>query len=165
MVLGFELPESVQNDLSEAVNKMISCGYLLPEEPEKIPGLKHDNKGVLYGPLRSYPVAPDLVLMWVTPKQAMLCNEAAGSCRWTTDAPIGPLGRPACSALPTAIASATTTLSLGCMGMRIFTEVSDDRLLAVVPGSGLEAFAAALEEILEANTTMAAHYRSQKQLV
>jgi len=111
--------------------------------------------------LRAFTTQPDLVLMWLTPGQAMLYSEAAGTCRWTEALPTPIFGRPSCAALPAALDKSQCTLSLGCLGMRIFTEVSQDQLLAVLPGSKMEEFSRALESVAAANQTMGVLSRAQ----
>jgi len=59
-------------------------------------------EGVAGHPLRSaqdFPVAPDLILTWMTPSQAMLYNEAEGDIQWVSSSPPKVLGRPGCAAL------------------------------------------------------------------
>jgi uncharacterized protein (DUF169 family) len=71
----------------------------------------------------------------------MLCNEAMGKVRWTESTDTRLTGRPACAALPVALASSEATFSLGCMGMRTFTGIGEDRMLAVLPAVRMEAMA------------------------
>ena len=85
----------------------------------------------------------------------MLNHEAAGTAAWTSDNPLTN-GRPACAALPTALSSDSPTMSWGCMGMRTFTGISDDRLLAAIPGTRLSAFADDLECRLPVETIVRA---------
>lgn len=162
MTMGFALPQQVQQELMGLAQMMIGCGYLKASEAEKIPAVQKDKIGIVYGPLVNFPIAPDLVLLWLTPAQGMIFSEAVGACRWaeTTPAPI--LGRPACAASPAALNNGRPTLSFGCAGMRTFTAIREDRLLGVLPGNGLEAFLDTLEMTIEANKTMLACYREQK---
>jgi uncharacterized protein (DUF169 family) len=162
MTMGFELSASVQAELMGLVSKMCELGYISPQEPEKIPTNGRKPMGIIYGPLRSFPVEPDVVLIWLTPRQAMLYNEAIGDSQWTTLSPTTVRGRPACAALPQTLRSSQATLSLGCMGMRTFTEVHDDRLLAVLPGSRAGDLAKALGSIMKSNDAMASFYREHK---
>jgi uncharacterized protein (DUF169 family) len=162
MTMGFELPPTVQQDLQGLVGKMCDCGYLLPDEPAAIPTVSGRPQGIVYGPLKSFPMAPDLVLMWVTPRQAMFFGEAVGNSRWAQRQTAPLLGRPACAALPAALQQGGPTLSTGCMGMRTFTEIDEDRLLAVVPGKEIEAFRRDLATTLALNETMRAHYEQHK---
>ncbi len=161
-VLGFDMPEAVQRELRELAQKMVGCGYIAPEEPEKLPALKKKKSGIVYGPLRDFPLEPDLILVWLTPRQAMLYAEAARTCRWTEALPTPTWGRPACAALPVTAERAQPVLSLGCMGMRTFTEVGGDRLLAVLPGEKARDFLEALRSTLEANETMRLFYEGHK---
>lgn len=162
MTMGFDMPDSVQQQLGGFVEKMTGCGYIAAEEPGSIPSVKKSKTGIVYGPLRDFPIAPDLVLMWMTPRQAMLYGEAVGMCRWTESNHKAIFGRPACAALPVAFEQSHAALSLGCMGMRTFTEISEDRLLMVLPGEKVQEFVAALESTLMANQTMQAFYEGHK---
>jgi uncharacterized protein (DUF169 family) len=162
MTMGFELPESVSSDLAETVTLMSGAGYLDAGEPPNIPVISEPHQGIVYGPLATFPVDADLVLLWLSPKQAMLLAEATGSVKWTSDAPTQVYGRPACTALPVALKGGHPTVSFGCAGMRTFTSVSDDRLLGVIPGADLERFTQALVETVSANQTMGAVYEDRK---
>ena len=56
-------------------------------------------------------------------------------------------------------------MSLGCMGMRTFTEIAPDLCLIAIPRQGLEGLAANLERTLEANQTMAGAYRDMAEAI
>jgi uncharacterized protein (DUF169 family) len=161
MTMGFALPEYVQQELMTAVNLMCEVGYLSPQEPAQIPNTGKQAGGIVYGALADFPLTPDVVLLWLTPRQAMLYNEAAGSAQWTA-APLSMRGRPACAAIPLAMADGQSTLSLGCMGMRTFTDIAEDRLLVVLPGANAAGFTEALEGIKRSNETMHAYYEQKK---
>jgi uncharacterized protein (DUF169 family) len=94
----------------------------------------------------------------------MVCAEASGACAWVESPTNHVLGRPACTALPTARAADTPTLSLGCAGMRTFTEVSQDKLLMVVPGDRLDGFADDVARKVGANAAMQQFYDQRKVL-
>ena len=161
LTMGFDLPPEVHERLMDAANLMCTSGYIAPEEIEKLPSLSRPKAGIVYGPLSRFTSAPDLILMWLLPSQAMVFNEATDAVNWTL--PAGTVfGRPACSALPTALDSDAATLSMGCMGMRTFTEISDDALLAVLPGDRAASFAEALATTAKANETMQAYYEERK---
>lgn len=161
MVMGFPLTEQLQQQLGELVTSMCDTTYITPEEGDKIPGVQPSAAGILYGPLAEFPTTPGLVLFWLTPRQAMLYNEAAGTARWTQDSILS-TGRPACAALPSALSSNSPTISWGCIGMRTFTDIPDDKLLAAVPGDHIESFLDDLERIITANHTMHTYYQAQK---
>ncbi len=162
MVMGFDLPEAVTNELMELVGTLTKCGYITAEEPARIPtNAKRGSAGVLYGPLAQFPATPDAVLIWLKPAQAMILSEATGGATWGNDQPAAVFGRPACAAIPQAESSGRTTLSLGCAGMRTFTQIAPDRLLAVVPGKSLEAFAENVTRLREVNDGMEAFYQDR----
>ena len=162
MTMGFDLPKEVRQNLMGAVEMMCAAGYISPEEAALIPSVKKKKSGIVYGPLRAFTTDPDLVLMWLTPGQAMIYSEAAGTSRWTAAMPMPAFGRPSCAALPAALAKSQSTLSLGCLGMRVFTDVSQDQLLAVLPGSKIEELSRALESVAAANQTMGEYYHATK---
>lgn len=161
-VMGFDMPENVQEMLGGLVQSMCDAQYLEMEEVAKIPSLGAANAaGIVYGPLADFPIDPDIVLMWLTPAQTMIYNETAGSANWTTESATVS-GRPACTALPLAAQSGDPKVSLGCIGMRTFTGISDDRLLAAVPGAKLAEFATALKSTVAANAAMKEFYEGHK---
>lgn len=157
-VMGFELTPALMQELQGLIGQMSACGYVRADEPGKIPTNRRKAKGILYGRLDQFPQAPDAVLAWLTPQQAMLWSEASGGAAWTTDTPTAVLGRPACAAIPAAIDRGAPVLSLGCMGMRTFTKIGDDRLLAVIPGAKLAAFTQAIARTTGVNQGMQSFY-------
>lgn len=162
MVMGFDLPAAVKDELMGLVGVMIGGRYLGADEPERIPTLARQAAGVVYGPLSQFPIEPDFIVLWLTPRQAMLMSEAAGASDWTLSNAPGLLGRPACAAIPVSGSRGATALSLGCTGMRTYTEIAEDRLLAVVPASGLASLWSALGRTLEANSSIGAVYAARK---
>lgn len=165
MVMGFEMPQDVQAKLSGMVTMMCDCEYLDPAEAEHIPTNTGQNSGIVYGPLADHPTTPSAVLMWLTPRQAMLCNEAGGNAKWSTETLPRTTGRPACAAIPLSIKNENTATSYGCAGMRTFTEISDDRMLIAIPGAQLETFTQAAEASAATNKTMEDFYTNHKAAV
>ena len=93
--------------------------------------------------------------------QAMIWNEACGGARWDRDVPTLVTGRPACAALPAGINQNRPVLSFGCMGMRTFTEVAGDRMLATIPGALLTEFASELQAMRATNDAMQSFYKGR----
>ena len=161
-VMGFELPKAVSDELMELVGTMTRCGYIAAEEPGKIPGNpQKGSKGVLYGPLAKFPIAPDAVMLWLTPAQAMVWNEALGDADWTTAQPRTVFGRPACAALPAVLAGGKAALSLGCMGMRTYTDIGGDKMLALISGASLAETAEWIAAMRRVNDGMKAFYEER----
>ena len=161
MVMGFELPEAVTNELQELVTSMCDCGYIASDEPARIPKMGASPKGIVYGPLSAFPLPVDVVVCWLSPLQAMIWNEACGEAGWQRNFPAPVTGRPACAALPAGIGQNRPVLSFGCIGMRTFTEVSGDRMLAIVPGPSLAEFADKLRRMRTTNDAMQSFYKGR----
>jgi len=160
MVLGLDLPPAVSAELTTLVGTMTQCGYVADGEPGSIPTQSRKGaRGVLYGPLAGFPVPADAVLLWLLPAQAMIVSEAVGGAVWGSNAVL--LGRPACAAIPQAINTGKASLSLGCVGMRTFTAITPDRLLAVVPGPLIESFTSDVVRLSAINDAMASFYKER----
>ena len=162
MVMGFEMPDEVKQELMGLVGVMVEGGYLGTDEAPKIPTLPRKSAGVVYGPLQDFPIDPDAIVLWLTPRQAMLMSEASGACAWTGSTPAATLGRPACAAIPTAVSRGAMTASLGCVGMRTYTEVADDYMLAVVPAAAVPQLVETLNDVVGANRAMGEFHRARK---
>ena len=162
MVLGFEMPKEVQDQLGGLVKKMCECSYLSEDEPANIPTITEKKAGVVYGPLKDFPVPPQLILMWLKPSQAMIYNEVLGCCKWSGSMDSMALGRPACAVIPTTLNKSPFGMSLGCTGMRTFTEVSDDHILATLNCAEIDSFLTSLQTTLSANKEMKEFYTDHK---
>ena len=108
---------------------MCECSYLSEDEPANIPTIA-EKKGRcgLRTIERLSGGQPQLILMWLKPSQAMIYNEVLGCCKWSDSMDSMALGRPACAVIPTTLNQSPFGMSLGCTGMRTFTEVSDDHI-------------------------------------
>lgn len=164
MVMGFELDEAKSAELMGLVGDMCAIAYIDEAEVAQIPHFDPPSAGAVYGPLADFPLVPDAVLVWTTPRQAMLLEEALGGTQWH-GAGGSVLGRPACAALPRAVADGSATVSVGCAGMRTFTEIPDAYTLTAIPGAQLEGLGQALETTLAANRHMLAAYQEMKAAV
>jgi uncharacterized protein (DUF169 family) len=164
MVMGFELPAEVNEQLGGLVQSMCDAQYLSMDEAAKIPSVGRQSAGIVYGPLHEFPLEPDVVLLWVNVAQAMLYSEAAGRAAWTAT-PMEVSGRPGCAAIPLALRDNRPGLSLGCAGMRTFTEIGDEETLAAVPGAALAEFVDALAATAESNAAMRDFYSAHKAVI
>ena len=162
MVLGFEMPKEVQEQLGGLVKKMCECSYLSEDEPANIPTLTEKKAGVVYGPLKDFPVEPELLLMWLKPSQAMIYNEVLGCCKWSGSMESMALGRPACAVIPSTLNNSTSGMSLGCTGMRTFTEISDEHILITLNCKEIHSFMANLATTISANKEMEEFYLDHK---
>ncbi len=72
------------------------------------------------------------------------------------------LGRPACAVIPTTLNKSPFGMSLGCTGMRTFTEVSDDHILATLNCKEIDSFMSSLKTTVSANNEMKEFYLEHK---
>ena len=64
-----------------------------------------------------------------------------------------------------AVNAQRVTISLGCAGMRTFTEIASDRMLGVIPAPMIEALVEAVERTVTQNETMEVFYSAHKAAV
>ncbi len=166
MVMGFELSKGQNDELMGLVGDMCEVAYLEEDEVAELPSFDDAGaSGVVYGPLAEFTQDPDVILVWVTPQQAMLLEETVGGTRWTSEGGGSVLGRPACGVLPRADDSGASALSLGCAGMRTFTEIPDQYALVAIPLNQLKGIEASLDKTLAANGQMTVTYQAMKSSV
>jgi len=139
---------------------MFDLGYVKPEEVPQIPRLSKTPAVVVYSPLGEAPVAPDVVLFACRPRSAMLLNEAANRAGVASGVPA--LGRPTCMALPASLQHGAI-FSLGCIGNRVYTDLSEDQMYFVVRGQDLQAIAGALEVVNSANAVLSDYAMGRRQ--
>jgi uncharacterized protein (DUF169 family) len=65
-------------------------------------------------------------------------------------------------ALPAAMQKGVV-ISSACIGNRVYTDLGDDELYAVIPGKDLEHVAAELETIAAANDKLAEYHSARRQ--
>ena len=145
---GVDLPAETAAELQGLVQIMVGLEYLQMEEIPQIPTRTQPLRTVTYAPL-SETSDPDVVLVRGNARQLMLLTEAANA------AGVGPdsaaMGRPACSVVPSTLNSGRATTSLGCIGNRVYTGLSDEEFYLALPGSSLTAVMDKLSTILRAN--------------
>jgi uncharacterized protein (DUF169 family) len=160
MVMGFPLPPPQMSQLQEELGMMCGLSYVREAEVPHVPKVASPSAGIVYGPLWRFPQEPDAVLLWLTPQQAMMMSECCGLINWAAS-PAGMLGRPACGALPVALAQGRPAQSFGCVGMRVNTGVPGDLLLMVLPRNILENLHADLAAVARVHRQMEGHYRDR----
>ncbi len=154
------LPPERAKELTQTLSFMTDIGYIKMEEVPGIPQLPKMPGAVVYSPLGDTPVDPDVVIFAGPAAQIMLLQEAAHRAGRTAQFPM--LGRPTCMAIPAAMAKGSITSS-GCIGNRVYTDLGDGELYAMVPGRDLERVADELETIASANAKLHEYHRSRRQ--
>lgn len=153
------LPAERAQELPQTLTLMTGLGYIRMEEVPGIPQLPRTPGAVVYAPLGDSPVDPDVVLFVGRPGRVMLLQEAA--LRAGIGARVPFLGRPTCMALPAALAGGAVA-STGCIGNRVYTDVSDDELYVVVPGNDLSRVIDEVSTIAHANATLSDYHRERR---
>jgi uncharacterized protein (DUF169 family) len=154
------LPPERAAELEQTLSLMGSLGYVKMEEVPGIPRLPETPGAVVYAPLGETPIAPDVVVFAGRPARLMLLGEAALRAGVSANAPLLP--RPTCMALPAALAQGMVTSS-GCIGNRVYTDLGEDELYAVVPGRDLARVVDELRMIAMANAHLAEYHRGRRE--
>jgi uncharacterized protein (DUF169 family) len=150
-----------EKETEQTLKMLFDLGYVRPEEVPQIPRLAMTPKAIAYAPLGDTPIDPDVVIFSCNPSSAMLLNEAA--IRAGRSAGMPALGRPTCMALPASLKHGAI-MSLGCIGNRVYTGLSEHELYMVIRGIDLEAVADALKIIASANAALTDYARGRRDL-
>ncbi len=155
-----ELPPAQMEELENTLGLMGELGYITMEEVPGIPRRETPFKNAVYAPLSDATGTPDVVIISGTPRQMMLLAEAATAAG--IGAENGVMGRPTCAVIPAVTQSGRSVSSLGCIGNRVYTALSDDDFYFAFPGEHIEALAEKLETIVNANRALE-DYHQQRQ--
>ena len=156
------LPPDRAGELPQTLGLMTELGYLKMDEVPGIPRLPQSPGVVIYAPLADAPVDPDVVLVAGRPERVMLLQEAALRAGIASPAPL--LGRPTCMALPASIAHGVIA-STGCVGNRVYTDLGEDELYAMIPGKDVARVAAEAQTIASANAKLSEYHRERRRVL
>jgi uncharacterized protein (DUF169 family) len=154
------LPSERARQLEQTLSFMTDIGYIKLEEVPGIPQLAKMPGAVVYSPLGETPLDPDVVIFAAPAAQIMLLQEAAQRAGCAAQFPV--LGRPTCMAIPAAIAKGAI-ISSGCIGNRVYTDLAEGELYAMVPGKDVERIADELEMTASANAKLHEYHSSRRQ--
>jgi uncharacterized protein (DUF169 family) len=153
------LPPERARELDQTISFMTDIGYIKMEEVPGIPQLARMPAAVVYSPLGEAPVDPDVVIFSAPAAQIMLLQEAAQRGGCAAQFPV--LGRPTCMAIPAAMAKGAI-ISSGCIGNRVYTDLAEGELYAMVPGKDVGRIADELETTASANAKLQEYHRSRR---
>jgi len=156
---GIDLPEDKAKELEGLLGTMVQLHYINMDEVPRIAQLDQPFGVAVYAPLAESPVEPDVVLVSGNARQMMLLAEAAHSAG--VDCETDMMGRPTCAAIPAVMKSARSATNLGCIGNRVYTELKDDELYFVIPGSHVERVVEKLVVIARANDELEQFHRAR----
>ncbi|HEV2275702.1 MAG TPA: DUF169 domain-containing protein [Acidobacteriaceae bacterium] len=141
-----------QTDLQDALKVFGDLGYVRKEDLVLIPVAYTSPQYVVYCPLADTPLEPDVVLLFVTAREALILSEA---CQQVEKQNALAMGRPACAVVPQVMNTGRAAMSLGCCGARAYLDVFDDDIsVFAIPGGKLPAYADRIEALAEANETL-----------
>ncbi|HZM96520.1 MAG TPA: DUF169 domain-containing protein [Vicinamibacterales bacterium] len=152
------LPPERESELKDVLAMMWEIGYIKMEDIPAISRLPVTPAVTVYAPLSQTPVAPDAVLIAGTPAKLMLLHEAATRAAKTV---LPLLGRPTCMAIPAALSGGVAS-SLGCIGNRVYTGITDEQFYTVIAGSDLDVIAEELDTIVTANAKLAEFHLTRR---
>ncbi len=147
-----ELPAEKQNEFEDVVGTFLKLSYIQESELPKIPQLSKTWKYASYEPLSQTAAQPDVVILRVNARQAMLLSEAGRLAG--VDAGQAAMGRPACAAVPVAVSTGLGLLSVGCAGNRVYTHLGDGEMYYFIAGSALQVLVNKLSVIAHANQAL-----------
>jgi uncharacterized protein (DUF169 family) len=148
------LPAERQPELMQTLTLMADIGYIRMEEVPGVPRLPSTPAVTIYAPLGMSPVDPDVVMVSGSPGTLMLLHEAAARAARSA---LPLLGRPTCMAIPAALAGGVAS-SLGCVGNRVYTGLTEGELYTAIAGRDLAAVMNEMSTIAEANTTLSEYH-------
>ena len=146
---GIDLPDDKAKELEGLVGTMVDLQYIAMEEVPGIPRVEGTFGVAVYAPLTDANFEADAILVSGNAKQMMLLAEAAHAAGIGSDSSV--VGRPTCAAIPAVMKSGRTATNLGCIGNRVYTELADDELYFILPGSQLDTIVEKLAVITNAN--------------
>ena len=157
---NLETTEAHDADHRGALRVFADLEYVREQDIAAIPVLKSRPSHVLYGPLATMPLAPDVVPLFGKAGQMPILSEASQQVEG--DLPPA-MGRPACAIVPQAYNTGRAALSLGCCGARAYLDVlTDDVALWAIPGSKLELYVERMAALAQANAVLTTFHQVRR---
>ena len=129
------------------VAALLDSGWVTMEMVPHIPQVAEKPGAVTYGPLGSVPIDPDVVLLRLNPKQAMVLNDAVPSMRIE--------GKPQCHIVAIAKEQQQVAASVGCMLSRVRTGMPSEQMTCAIPGPQLASVVDAVKRTAEVDAVVA----------
>jgi uncharacterized protein (DUF169 family) len=157
---GVSLPAAQGKELEDMIETMVGLKYLKMEEVPSIPR-REDPFGVaIYAPLGETPFEPDVVIVRGNAKQMMLLAEAINAAG--LNGTIGIMGRPTCAMVPAVLKSQQSAMSLGCIGNRVYNELSDSEFYVALGASHTSLVIEKIGAISQANHELETFHRARQ---
>ena len=126
----------------EDVGALLEVGWVTMEAFAGVAALERRPQSIIYAPLADTPQDPDMVLLRLSPRQAMELGDSVD---------LHLSGKPQCQIIPIAIDQNKTAVSMGCALSRARTGMGDDELTCAVPSGQLAEIVANLEAVVGAD--------------
>ncbi len=158
---NLETTEAHDADRRDALKVFADLGYVREQDIASIPVLESRPSHVVYGPLATIPLAPDVVLLFGKVDQMLILSEASQQ----VEGGLPPaMGRPACAIVPQAYNTGRAALSLGCCGARAYLDVlTDDVALWAIPGAKLDLYAERIAVLAQANAVLTTFHQVRRE--
>ena len=157
---NLETTETHETDRRDALRVFSDLGYVREQDIAAIPVLESRPAHVIYGPLATIPLAPDVVLLFGKVDQMLILSEASQQ----VEGGLPPaMGRPACAIVPQAFNTGRAALSLGCCGARAYLDVlTEDVALWAIPGAKLDLYAERIAVLAKANAVLTTFHQIRR---
>lgn len=149
---GFKTLEDVSGNADVAA--LLESGWVTMDIVPTLPVVRERPNFITYGPLQTTPVAPDVVLLRLNARQAMVLSDALPELRFE--------GKPQCHIIPMAKEGQDVAVSVGCMLSRVRTGMSNHDMTGAIPGPRLAEVVEKLKATCAADTTVAAYASEDK---
>lgn len=149
-----------ERDRRDALKVFADLKYVTADDLAMIPVLATRPRAVVYAPLATTPLPPNVVLLLVRADQSLVLSEASQS----LERGLPPaMGRPACALVPQVHNTGRSALSLGCCGARAYLDVlTADKALYAFPGACVAEYTARVEELARANGVLTSFHRLRR---
>ncbi len=139
---------------SADVAAMIETGWIPAEALGQLPSVEGRPVQVVYGPLAGAAIDPDVVLIRIEAKQAMVLSDALPDARFE--------GKPQCHIIPLAKEDGEVAISVGCMASRVRTGMKSAEMTCALPAARLPEVVEALEGARGADEAIARYAADDK---
>ncbi|MCY0870186.1 MAG: DUF169 domain-containing protein [Firmicutes bacterium] len=158
LTMGYALSDSESSEADIVMKTMCDLQYFGSEEAISLPRRSHASPYIAYGPAATSPITADLDVGVGQAWQMMIVMEAVDGMT-CAGAPMALMGRPACAALPTALAQRRTVISLACVGARTYTGIDKTEGFFVIPSDAAQAYAERMVEVAAANEALRVYHQ------
>jgi uncharacterized protein (DUF169 family) len=147
-------------DRNDSLKVFAELGYVREQDIPTIPVIKRQFAHVIYGPLASMPLEPDVVLLFGKAGQMLILSEASQQ----VEGGMPPaMGRPACAIIPQAFNTGRAALSLGCCGARAYVDaLTDDVALWALPWPKLDIYVDRVVTLAKANAVLMTFHQTRR---